>query len=230
MNRATLTQKDLLAVDKVRNIDIAKPDQPLGRDQNTIVTNNFGVWPNVTFRLDNSAGLTAKKYLLVDATSVPADKLTAPMLAGTGSIYLPGGIGQFLGTLNTDYFRPDLITPNLTVHMLDMYCNRVNLAIEALMLQTSSDPNQFTEAFELVYGIPGNFNRKDISQSIEFLQSPQNFSELMLKGRVTPMIPVDVLNSPLITVMAGETYTVTASFKAINGLPVAGQVAVPFSI
>jgi len=224
-NPNNVSNKDLLAIDSVKNADFSQPAQPLGRDQNTIRTNKSGVWPNVTFVLDNSAGLTAKKFLLQDATSAPANKLTAGMLAGTATIYEPGGMGQFLGVLDTDYFRPTTISPNLNTHMFDDYGKRINLAIFALMLQTSSDPTQFNQPFELISGIPGRFVRDDISQGIEFLQSPQNFSDLMLKGSLDILIPVDIMNSPLITVMAGEIYTVTASFRAINGLPVAGSVA-----
>jgi len=223
-----VTVKDLMAIDSVKNAENIQRDTPLGRDQNTISTNVEGLWPNVTFVLDNSAGLTTKKYLLIDPTSMPADILTAPMVAGTASIYQPGGMGQYLGVLNTDYFLPTSISPDLSPRMFGAYGLRINLAIYALMLQTSSDPTQFNQAVQKISGTPGSFSRKDISQGIEWLQSPQNFSELMLKGKLDQLLPIDIMNSLLISVMAGEVYTVTASFKAINGLPVAGQVAVPF--
>lgn len=220
--KTSLTARDIAALGKVENESVTRPDQALGRDQNTIITNKFGSWPNVTFTLDNSAGLADLPFLLMDATSY---------VDATGAAFATnaeGGIGQFLGTLKTDYDRPTSMSPNLSWQLFDQYGKRVNLAIDSLMLQTDNDPAQFQLPFELVYGVPGDFRRKDISENIEFLQSPQNFSDLMLKGRVNPMIPVDILNSPLITVLAGEIYRVTASFKAINGLPVAGSTAIPY--
>lgn len=222
LSRTSLTTRDIKALGQVENENIARPDQNLGRDQNTIITNKFGSWPNITFTLDNSAGLSDMPFLLMDATSyISVDALGAASQES-------GGIGQFLGKLGFDYERPSKMSPNLNFSLFDNYGKRVNLAIDSLLLQTSADPAQFQLPFELVYGVPGDFRRKDISENIEFLQSPQNYSELMLKGRVNPMIPVDLLNSPLITVLAGEIYRVTASFKAINGLPVAGSTAIPF--
>jgi hypothetical protein len=219
---AAFTREDILAMEQVQNTDSVRENQPLGLDQNTIVTDQYGEWPNVTFTLDNSGGLTDKLYLLMDPTAY------INVIAADNCEYTAGGIGQFIGTLDTDYFMPDSMSPNLTWQMLNNYGARVNLAIESLKLQTSSDSAQFDAPFELVYGMPGNFKRRDISENIEFLQSPRNYSELLLKGRVTPMIPMDILNAPLVTVIAGEIYRVTASFKAIYGLPVAGRSAIPY--
>lgn len=197
-----VTRKDLVAFEKTANAELLQPRQQLGKSAgNQINTSGLRVWPNTTFLLDNSESSAAQRFLLADPT---------------------GQLRFFLGKDN--FAIPTSIGPDLDFERFNNYLLSTNMAIDTLMLRTSSNPGQFDEKFELIYGLPGNLNVKDISDSIEFLQDPGNYTQLLLKGDVNPMVPIDRLNSPLITVLPGEVYRVTASFRVVNGLPVAGMV------